>query len=128
MLSPNFRHIDTSKFIIRGVQLDLTESLRLSACDKAARLFQHNEPIDRVMIDLEIDRTRGPADRFIAKGRVQVEDGPDLVASAYSENTYKALDLLMETLDALLSTRHELRKEPSRHADLGHAIPIPGAG
>jgi putative sigma-54 modulation protein len=123
MLSPNFRHIDTSKFVIRGVQLDLTETLRLTACDKAARLFQHNEPIGQVLIDLEIDRSRGPADRFIAKGRLQV-DGPDLVASAYSENTYKALDLLMETLDALLSARHVLRKEPPFSAGLGDALPI----
>jgi putative sigma-54 modulation protein len=121
MLSPNFRNVDTSKFVIRGLQLDLTDTLRLTACDKAARLFQHNEPIDRVLIDLEIDRTRGPADRFIAKGRLEV-DGPDLVASAYSENTYKALDLLMETLDALLSSRHLLRKE--QPGAFGDALPI----
>ncbi|HEX2862316.1 MAG TPA: HPF/RaiA family ribosome-associated protein [Lacunisphaera sp.] len=110
--------MDASKFIIRGVHLDLTESLYRAAFEKAARLFRLNPRIARVMIDLEIDQSRGPADRFIARGRIHL-DGSEMIASAHSENTYKALDLLIETLDALLRTRDTLRaKEEQPAGDL----------
>jgi putative sigma-54 modulation protein len=112
------RHLmEPSRFIIRGVQLNLTESLHRTALDKASRLFQHDKTIGRICIDLEIDQTRGPADRFVAKGRVEV-NGPDLYASAHSENTYKALDLMVEALDALLRTRHGLHPTPPEAAGL----------
>lgn len=114
MIYPNPSLTDASKFIIRGVHLDLTEALRQAAHDKLNRLFRHNEHIDRIRVELELDQTRGDADRFIAKGRLEIS-GPDLIASAHSEDAYKSLDLLVDTLDALLRTRHGLRKDHRNH-------------
>jgi putative sigma-54 modulation protein len=114
MINSNLRFMDTSKFLIRGVNFDLTDSLYRTVLDKVGRLFRQGEQIGRITIDLEIDRNRGPADRFIARARLEI-GGPALLASAHSENTYKALDLLVETLDALLHTRRALsQKEPAR--------------
>jgi putative sigma-54 modulation protein len=115
MISSNLRYMDPSKFIIRGVNFELTDSLYRAALDKVGRLMRENEQVGRIAIDLEIDHTTGPADRFVAKGRLEV-GGPALLASAHSENTYKALDLLMETLDALLRVRRALRPKETAHA------------
>jgi len=114
---------DESKFIIRGVHLELTDSLRQAVYEKAARLFRHHEHIDRIRLDLELDQTRGAGDRFIAKGRLEIR-GPDLVASAHSEDAYKSIDLLIDTLDALLRTRHGLRKDRRNHP---HAVELESA-
>ena len=114
MIYPSPRPTDASKFIIRGVHLDLTDALRQAAHDKLNRLFRHNEHIDRIRVDLELDQTRDTDDRFIAKARLEIS-GPDLIASARSEDAYKSLDLLVDTLDALLRTRHGLRKEHRNH-------------
>jgi putative sigma-54 modulation protein len=113
--------IDQSKFIIRGVHLDLTDALKQITTEKAARLLRHNDHILRIRIDLEFDKTRGSADQFIAKGRVEIS-GPDLIASAHSEDAYKSVDLLVDKLDALLRERHGRRKDNRNHP---HAAEIP---
>lgn len=117
--------LDPSKFIIRGVHLDLTDALRQIAMEKAARLLRHNDHIIRIRLDLELDKTRGNADQFVAKGRIEI-GGPDLVASAHSEDAYKSLDLLVDKLDTLLRERHGLRKDKRNHphaAELGSELP-----
>lgn len=106
--------IDPAKFIIRGIHLDLTDALRQIAMEKAARLLRHNEYIVRIRIDLELDKTRGTKDQFIAKGRIEIS-GPDLIASVHSEDAYKSLDLLVDKLDGLLRERHGLRKDKRNH-------------
>jgi putative sigma-54 modulation protein len=108
------RPVDAEKFIIRGIHLDLTDALRQIAAEKAARLLRHNDHIVRIRVDLELDKTRGAADQFIAKGRVEIS-GPDLIASVHSEDAYKSLDLLVDKLDSLLRARHGLRKDKRNH-------------
>lgn len=117
--------VDESKFIIRGIHLDLTDALRRITIEKAARLIRHNEHIIRIRIDLEHDKTRGAKDQFIAKGRIEIS-GPDLIASVHSEDAYKSVDLLVDKLDTLLRTRHGLRKDKRNHphaAELGTPLP-----
>lgn len=110
MFHASHPRVDPAKFIIRGLQLELTETLRQSAVEKASRLFRHRERIDRVQLDLGIARNRGPAERFQASGRLELE-GPDLVASVHSENAYKSIDLLVATFDAMLLRRHQQREK-----------------
>lgn len=113
--------IDPSKFIIRGVHLDLTDALRRITMEKAARLLRHNDHILRIRIDLELDKTRGSKDQFLAKGRIEIS-GPDLIASVHSEDAYKSVDLLVDKLDGLLRERHGLRKDKRNHP---HAAELP---
>jgi putative sigma-54 modulation protein len=125
-MTPDKPHaIDESKFIIRGVHLDLTDALRQIAMEKAARLLRHNDHIIRIRLDLEHDKTRGNADQFIAKGRIEI-GGPDLIASAHSDDAYKSIDLLVTKLDALIRERHGLRKDKRNHphaAELDSDLP-----
>jgi putative sigma-54 modulation protein len=117
--------LDESKFIIRGIHLDLTEALKQITMEKAARLLRHNEHIVRIRLDLELDKTRGSKDQFIAKGRIEIS-GPDLIASVHSDDAYKSVDLLVDKLDALLRERHGRRKDNRNHphaAELGAQLP-----
>jgi putative sigma-54 modulation protein len=100
MFPHNHHLMEATQFIIRDSQQDLTDSFRQTAIDKTAPLFRHNVSISCIRIDLEIDPSSGPAQRFVAKGLLEV-DGPDIFASARSENAYKSVDLLVEKLDAL---------------------------
>ncbi len=99
---------------MRGIHLDLTDALRQAAIDKASRLLRHNGYIIRIRIDLELDKTRGVADQFLAKGHIEIS-GPDLIASVHSDDAYKSLDLLVDKLDSLLRTRHGRRKDKRNH-------------
>lgn len=94
--------------IVRGIHLDLTPALRQAAIDKCDRLLRHEHGIVRLRVDLELDKTRGARDVFIAKGRVEIR-GPDLLARTASEDAYKSLDLLVDKLDELLRRRHRKR-------------------
>lgn len=125
-MTPEKSHpIDETKFIIRGVHLDLTDALRQITMEKASRLLRHNDHILRIRIDLEHDKTRGAKDQFIAKGRIEIS-GPDLIASVHSEDAYKSVDLLVDKLDALLRERHGRRKDNRNHphaAELDAPLP-----
>jgi putative sigma-54 modulation protein len=123
MTQENTSHaIDLSKFIIRGIHLDLTEALKQITLEKASRLLRHDDHIIRIRIDLELDKTRGNADQFIAKGRIEIS-GPDLIASVHSEDAYKSLDLLVDKLDGQLRERHNHRKDKRNHP---HAVELDG--
>jgi putative sigma-54 modulation protein len=122
MTHPNPRPIDETKFIIRGIHLDLTDALRRITMEKAARLLRHNDHILRIRLDLELDQTRGAKDQFIAKGRIEIS-GPDLIASVQSEDAYKSVDLLVDKLDGLLRERHGRRKDNRNHP---HAAELDG--
>ncbi|HEX2862315.1 MAG TPA: ribosome-associated translation inhibitor RaiA [Lacunisphaera sp.] len=99
---------DPSRFLIRGIHLELTEALQQAALFKASRLFRHHQRILRIRIDLAHDETHPTTHAFVATGRLEVS-GPDLVASATSENAYKSIDLLVDKLDVLLRRRHQKR-------------------
>jgi len=99
---------DASRFIIRGVHLNLTPALRQAAELKASRLLRHHDQIMRIRLDLELDKTHTATEAFIAKGRLEVR-GADIVASAQSEDAYKSIDLLVAILDERLRRRHQKR-------------------
>lgn len=96
------------KIIVRGIHLSLTPALTEAMHQKAERLLRHNSHIIRIRMDLEFNDTRTPAERFTAKAQVEI-DGPDLVASATSDDGYKSVDLVVDKLDGLLRSRHDKR-------------------
>ena len=109
-----------TKTIIRGIHLYLTEALKQSALNKAAKLLSHNNHIIRIRIDIEHDKTKGHGDQFIAKGLIEIS-GPDLVVTVESEDAYKSLDLLVDKLDRQLRHRHNERKDKRNHP---HAVEL----
>lgn len=84
--------------IISGVHLDLTDALKDIVKEKVDRLFRHDGSIVRLRVELEHVTTKDPAQEFVAKGHVEVH-GPDLIASAVSDDLYKSIDLLIQKLD-----------------------------
>ncbi|QYM78649.1 ribosome-associated translation inhibitor RaiA [Horticoccus luteus] len=114
-----------SKIIVRGLHLDLTEALHNAALSKAERLLRHEERIIRIRIDLDHDKTRSAGTHFIARGSMEIS-GPDIFASAESDDAYKSLDLLVEKLDRMLRKRAADSKGKRNHphdVDLGAPLP-----
>lgn len=114
----------SARVLVRGIHLDLTPALHSAAWQKAEHLLRHEDNIDRIRLDLELDRTRGAKDVFIAKGRIEIR-GPDLIAQVHSEDAYKSLDLLVDKLDELLRRRQQKhiksRNDARRLAPQGRA-------
>ncbi|MBA4135931.1 MAG: ribosomal subunit interface protein [Opitutus sp.] len=96
------------KIHVQGIHLTLTAALKQAMHEKAERLLRHNSQIMRVRMDLEHHDTKEPEQRFTAKAQVEI-DGPDLIASATSEDAYKSVDLLVDKLDKLLREKHAKR-------------------
>lgn len=107
--APNPRDI-----IVSGIHLELTPSLKTYVREKLERLFRHEEHIVRVRVELECDRKHDVAHKFVAKAHVQVR-GPDINASADSEEMHKSIDLLVDKLDQAIRKRHEQHKEKRNH-------------
>ncbi|MFA6960525.1 MAG: ribosome-associated translation inhibitor RaiA [Opitutaceae bacterium] len=114
-----------AKIILRGIHLDLTDAMKAIINEKAARLLRHEPRIDRIRIDVELDKTKTSLAHFIAHGRIEI-GGPDLVASVDSDDAYKSVDLLADKLDGLLRKRHSELKEKRHHpheVDIGAPLP-----
>jgi putative sigma-54 modulation protein len=87
--------------IISGVHLELTDALKRIVGEKAEKLFRHEGRIVRLRFELEHATTKDPSQEFIAKGRIEIQ-GPDIIASAISDDLYKSVDLLVQKLDRQL--------------------------
>jgi putative sigma-54 modulation protein len=98
-----------AKLLLRGIHLTLTEAMKATLQTKAERLLRHEPRIDRVRIDVELDKTAGHQALFLAKGHIEI-GGPDLLATVAAEDAYKAIDLLVDKLDRLLAKRAKLPK------------------
>jgi|SRR5690242_20304115 len=97
------------ELIVSGIHLELTPSLKTFVREKAQRLFRHEERIVRIRVELECDSKEAVATRFKAKGHVAV-NGPDMNAVVQSDECHKAVSLLIDKLDRMLSKRHHLYK------------------
>jgi putative sigma-54 modulation protein len=102
------------RLILRGVHVTLTDALRDNIRSKVERIFRHEGKIVRIRIDIELDKTRGVSQHFIAKGHIEI-GGPDLIASVSSEDAYKSLDLLMDKLDELVRRRADTLQSKRRN-------------
>ncbi len=114
-----------AKLILRGIHLDLTDAMRDIIHDKVGKLLRHEPRIDRVRVDVELDKVHNGKQHFISKGHIEI-GGPDMVASVSDENAYKSVSLLIDKLDGLLRKRHSEHKEKVHHphaVDLDAAIP-----
>jgi putative sigma-54 modulation protein len=106
------------ELIVSGIHLDLTPSLKTYVREKAERLFRHEDHIIRIRVELECDSKEAVSARFKAKGHIAI-NGPDLNASVSADECHKAVSLLVDKLDRMLSKRHYLKKAKRNHP---HAI------
>lgn len=97
------------ELIVSGIHLELTPSLKIFVNEKSDRLFRHEERIQRLRVELECDRKEMFGTRFKAKGHVTIH-GPALDASVESDECHKAVSLLIDKLDRMLSRRAQMFK------------------
>ena len=93
--------------------------------EKSDRLFRHEERILRLRVELECDRKEKFGTRFKAKGHVTIH-GPALDASVESDECHKAVSLLMDKLDRMLSRRAQMFKVKRHYlhgTELGSPLP-----
>ena len=91
---------------LRGVDLDLPESARVSAQERASRLIAAFRGITAVHAEVERVKTldtegEGP---FVAKGQIDV-DGSAMLASVTSDDPSRALEFLLAKFEQLLRRR-----------------------
>jgi putative sigma-54 modulation protein len=113
------------ELIVSGIHLELTPSLKNFVQEKADRLFRHEERILRLRVELECDAGERFGARFKAKGHLTI-DGPALNASVSADECHKAVALLTDKLDRMLSRRAQLYKVKRHHPhpiELDAALP-----
>ncbi|MET0262303.1 MAG: ribosome-associated translation inhibitor RaiA [Rariglobus sp.] len=111
--------------IVSGIHLELTPSLKTFVQEKAERLFRHEERIIRVRVELECDPKQAVAQRFTAKGHIQIY-GPDMNASVSADECHKAVAMLIDKLDRMIERRSHMAKAKRQHVrvtDLEAAVP-----
>jgi putative sigma-54 modulation protein len=105
----------TPELIVSGIHLELTPSLKTFVREKTERLFRHEERIIRIRVELECDPKQSVSNRFTAKGHIMI-NGPDMNASVAADECHKAVAMLVDKLDRMLSRRATYFKV-RRHRD-----------
>ena len=111
--------------IVSGIHMELSPSLKTFVQEKTERLFRHQERIIRIRVELECDPKQAVANRFTAKGHIQI-NGPDMNASVSADECHKATAMLIDKLDRMLERRSHMVKAKRQHVrvtDLEGAIP-----
>ncbi|MBI2938957.1 MAG: ribosome-associated translation inhibitor RaiA [Chloroflexi bacterium] len=101
------------RVVVKGKNLVLTEPLERYALEKFGRLIRYRPRLDRIVVELSLEATRGVEDHFIVDANV-LEDGAFLLRGSRRAATMQvAIDELVEVLERQL---HELkdRQESSR--------------
>lgn len=99
--------MNESAIIVTGVHLALTDAIKNVVNEKISKLFKHEPSIMRVRVELAQDVCKKDQGEFMAKGCIEIQ-GPALVVAVYSENLYKAIDLLQDKLLRKLRRRSRL--------------------
>ena len=113
------------ELIVSGIHLELTPSLKRFVQEKADRLFRHEERIVRIRVELECDPKQSVSNRFAAKGHISIH-GPEMNAVVSSDECHKAVSLLIDKLDRMLSRRSKMFKNKRKHphaVELGVELP-----
>ena len=108
--------------IISGLNMDLTDAIRNVVEAKIEKLFEHEDHIVRMRVELEYDaHKRTHQNEFIAKGHLEVR-GNDHNAHAETDDLYKSIDEMVNKLDRMLRRRSRLQKVKRKNT---HVIDIP---
>ena len=108
--------------IISGLNMELTNAIKNMVCEKVEKLFEHEDHIIRMRVDLAYDSHQSTHQKeFIAKGQLVVR-GKDHFASACTEDLYKSIDDLISKLHRMLRRRSRLEKVKRKDV---HLVDIP---
>ena len=107
--------------IITGRHIELTDSLKFIVHEKAEKLFNHDDRIIRLRVELEYNQNVTNQKEFIAKGHIEMR-GPGLNVTSETEDLYKSIDDMVHKLDRMLRRKHRLSKVKRKDT---HSIEFP---
>lgn len=108
--------------IISGLNMDLTDAIRNVVRTKVEKLFEHEDHIVRMRVELEFDAHKSThQNEFIAKGHLEVR-GNDHNAQAATDDLYKSIDDMVNKLDRMIRRRARLEIAKRKNT---HVIDIP---
>ena len=114
--------------IISGLNMELTDAIKNIVHEKVEKLFEHDDQIIRMRVELEYDpHPKTHEKEFIAKGQLEVR-GKDHFVHAETDNLYKSIDEMVNKLDRMIRRRSRLQKAKLRDIhDIDIPISIPKA-
>ncbi|MFP4070153.1 MAG: ribosome hibernation-promoting factor, HPF/YfiA family [Verrucomicrobiota bacterium] len=108
--------------IISGLNLELTDAMKNVVHEKAEKLFEHEDHIIRMRVELQYDSHQTSHQReYIAKGHLEVR-GNDHVVSVATDDMYKSIDQMVQKLDRMIRRRHRMHKVKRKNT---HFVEIP---
>jgi len=113
--------MNNNELIISGIHLELTTRMKNMVESKTSKLFNHEERIQRIRVELGADEINSGKKEFWVKGHIEI-NGKPLIAKEKDEQLYKALDEMVIKLDRMLRRRSRLRVSKRKHT---HELDIP---
>ena len=107
--------------IVTGRNIELTKAMKEAVYRKAEKLFEHEEQIIRLRVELEYNKNVTSQDEQIAKGHIEISGNP-LITTETSENMYTSIDQMVDKLDRMLRRRSRLRRVKRKDV---HAVDLP---
>ena len=108
--------------IVTGRNVELTDSMKDAVHRKVEKLYDHEEQIIRLRVELEYNKNVTGQDEQIAKGHIEI-NGKPLITTEASENMYTSIDRMVDKLDRMLRRRSRLRRVKRKDV---HSLDIPG--
>ena len=113
--------MNNNELIISGNHLELTTRMKETVETKMAKLFNHEERIQRIRVELGVDDITPNQKEYWVKGHIEI-NGKPLIVKEKGEHLYTALDEAVVKLDRMLRRRSRLRIAKRKHP---RALDIP---
>jgi ribosomal subunit interface protein len=110
-----------AKILIAGHHFTMSDATHADIEGMAEKLLRHHAHIVRVRVEAEFSALRSGEQVYTVKGIVELR-GPDLAASATTDNLYKSAHAVVDKLERMLNERMH-RIEDKRHHPHGVEIP-----
>jgi putative sigma-54 modulation protein len=117
--------MNSHDLIISGNHLELTSRMKSMVETKTAKLFNHEDRIQRLRVELGCDDLSTTQKEFWVKGHIEI-NGKPLIVKEKHEQLYAALDQVVLKLDRMLRRRSRLRvvkRKQMKEIDIPADIP-----
>ena len=112
----------STRLIMSGENLELTNSIKQFIIEKSEKLFYHNEKIIRMRVEVKYDQHKSSHQKeYLAKGHLEVKGNAHNVTEA-SNDLYKSIDQMVLKLDRMMRRRSRLERTKRKQP---HGIDLP---
>jgi putative sigma-54 modulation protein len=110
------------KILVTSHHQSVSEGTRAEIEAMAEKLLRHHAHIVRIRIDTDFATLRSGERLHTVRGMVKLR-GPDVAASASTDNLYKSIHAVVDKLERMLNERTH-RREDKRHHPHGVEFPV----